>query len=137
MANEDPPTLLFTNKALKRHEGLTKAQSSLLTQARTGDIGLKDYLFKAGVLGLMTPYCTCREREETVEHLVVWCPDLLKQKTWKNNEIRSHQDLQLVLRGVGARSVRLVRRVLNWLIDSSRLLEYSLAKRLELDTVGS
>ena len=136
MADEDPPTLLFTNKALKRHEGLTKAQSSLLTQARTGDIGLRDYLFKARVPGLMTPYCTCGEREETVEHLVVWCPDPPKQKTWENNEIRSHQDLQLVLRGVGARSARLVKRVLNWLMDSGRLLEYSLARRLELDTVG-
>jgi len=45
MADEDPPTLLFTNKALKRHEGLTKAQSSLLAQAHIGDIGLRDYLF--------------------------------------------------------------------------------------------
>ena len=71
-----------------------------------------------------------------MEHLVVWCPDPPKQKTWENNEIRSHQDLQLVLRGVGARSVRLAKRVLNWLIDSGRLLEYSLARRLELDTVG-
>jgi hypothetical protein len=25
MADEDPPILLFTNKALNRHEGLTKA----------------------------------------------------------------------------------------------------------------
>ncbi|EAQ87045.1 predicted protein [Chaetomium globosum CBS 148.51] len=29
-----------------RHEGLTKAQSSLLSQARIGDIGLRDYLFR-------------------------------------------------------------------------------------------
>jgi hypothetical protein len=31
LANNDPPTLLFTDKALKKHKGLTKAQSSLLT----------------------------------------------------------------------------------------------------------
>ena len=49
MADEDPPELLFTNKPLKRHQGLTKAQSSLLIQARTGDIGLRDYLFKVKV----------------------------------------------------------------------------------------
>ena len=61
MADEDPPTLLFTNKALKRHEGLTKAQSTLLSQARIGDIGLKDYLFKVKVPEVRTPYCGCGE----------------------------------------------------------------------------
>jgi hypothetical protein len=38
--------------------------------------------------------------------------------------------------GVGTRSVRLVRKVLGWLMDSGRLLEYSLARRLELEIVG-
>ena len=57
MANEDPLTLLFTNKALKRHDGLTKAQSSLLAQARIGDIGLRDYLFRVKVPQVPTPYC--------------------------------------------------------------------------------
>ena len=75
MADEDPPTLLFTNKALKRHEGLTKAQSTLLSQARIGDIGLKDYLFKVKVPEVRTPYCRCGEGKEIVEYLVVWCSD--------------------------------------------------------------
>ena len=112
-AYEDPPVYLFTDKALRRHEGLTKAQSSLLAQARTGDIGLRDYLFRRKVPGISTPLCECGEGRETVEHLVVWCTDPPQQKTWKNNEIRSRRDLQLVLRGVGARSARLARRVLN------------------------
>jgi hypothetical protein len=30
-ADKDTPTTLFTGKALQRHKGLTKAQSSLLT----------------------------------------------------------------------------------------------------------
>ena len=134
MADEDPPALLFTDKALKRHEGLTKAQSSLLTQARTGDIGLQDFLFRAKVPGVNTPYCACGEGKETVEHLVVWCPDPPLQRPWETREIRSHRDLQTVLRGVGARSARLARRVVTWLMDSGRLLEYSLARRLELET---
>ena len=111
-----------------------KAQSSLLTQARTGDIGLQDYLFRFKVPGVSTPYCSCGEGRETVEHLVVWCPNPPLQRPWKNNEIRSQRDLQLVLRGVGAQSARLVRQVLGWLMDSGRLLEYSLARRLELET---
>ena len=46
-------------RALDRHEGLTKAESSLLTQARTGVIGLRDFLFRARVPEVPTPYCEC------------------------------------------------------------------------------
>jgi hypothetical protein len=70
-----------------------------------------------------------------VEHLVVWCPDPPLKRPWEDREIRSHRDLQTILRGVGARSRRLVRKVLSWLMDSGRLLEYSLARRLELEIV--
>ena len=59
IADKDPPALLFTNRALERHEGLTKAQSSLLSQARTGDIGLRGYLFRVKVLEVYTPFCVC------------------------------------------------------------------------------
>ncbi|EAQ85238.1 hypothetical protein CHGG_09252 [Chaetomium globosum CBS 148.51] len=135
IADEDPPALLFTNKVLTGHEGLSKAQSSLLSQARIGDIGLRDYLFRVKVPEVRTPYCECGRGRETVEHLVVWCPDPPLQRPWDGREIRSHRDLQTVLRGVGARSRRFVRKVLGWLMDSGRLLEYSLARRLELETV--
>ncbi|EAQ90295.1 predicted protein [Chaetomium globosum CBS 148.51] len=114
---------------------LTKAQSSLLSQARIGDIGLRDYLFRVKVPEVRTPYCECGRGRETVEHLVVWCPDPPLQRPWDGREIRSHRDLQTVLRGVGARSRRFVRKVLGWLMDSGRLLEYRLARRLELETV--
>ncbi|EAQ85036.1 hypothetical protein CHGG_09050 [Chaetomium globosum CBS 148.51] len=107
MADEDPPALLFTKKALQRVK----------------------------VPEVRYTYCGCGEGRETVEHLVVWFPDPTLQSPWEHREIRTHGDLQTVLRGVGARSVRLVRKVLGWLMDSGRLLEYSLARRLELETV--
>ena len=61
IADKDPPTLLFTKRSLRRHEGLTKAQSTLLSQARIGDIGLRDYLFRVRVPEVRTPYCECGE----------------------------------------------------------------------------
>ena len=97
MADLANPIFLFTNRALQKHQGLTKAQSSLLTQARTGAIGLRDFLFRAKVPGVYTPYCDCGQGRETVEHLVVWCSDPPEQRTWDRNEIRSRADLQTVL----------------------------------------
>ena len=133
LADDDPPNLLFTSKALKKHEGLTKAQSSLLTQARTGDIGLRDFLFRVKVPEVATPYCECGKGRETVEHLVVWCSEPPKPRTWEPYEIRSRRDLQLVLQGAGTDNTRLARKVLNWLMDCGRLQQYRLARRLALE----
>ena len=133
LADEGPPELLFTDKALQKHQDLTKAQSSLLVQARTGTIGLRGFLFQQGVPDHPTPYCSCGESWETVEHLVVWCPIPPKPRTWPRQEIRTYRDLSLVLQGRSSRNRRLLRKVLGWLMDSGRLLEYSLARRLELE----
>ena len=56
-----------------------------------------------------------------------------KQRTWDTREIRSYRDLQLTLQGAGARGVRLTRKVLNWLMDAGWLLEYRLARKLDLE----
>ncbi|KAK4126251.1 hypothetical protein N657DRAFT_300118 [Parathielavia appendiculata] len=60
-------------RALERHEGLTKTESSLLTQAQTSAIGLKDFIFWARVSRIPTFYCECGQGRKTVEHLAVWC----------------------------------------------------------------
>ena len=111
---------------------LTKDQSSLLVQARTAVIGLRDFLFKQKVPGVPTPYCSCGEGRETVEHLVIWCPTPPRSRTWPRNIIRTHRDLSLILQG-RSRNQRLLGKVLGWLMDSGRLLEYSLARKLELE----
>ena len=132
IADEGSPDQLFTDKTLRKHQALTKAQSSLLVQARTGAIGFRDFLFKQGV-PIPTPYCSCGEGRETVEHLVVWCPIPPKPRTWPTREIRTHRDLSLVLQGEGSRNLWLLGKVLSWLMDSGRLVEYKLARRLELE----
>ena len=90
LADEEP---VLTDQALQRHKGLTKAQSSLLIQARTEAIGLKDFLFRARVPGIPTTYCTYGRGRETVEHLVVWCPNTPRPRIWETSRIHLRRDL--------------------------------------------
>ena len=124
---------LFQDKTLKRHEGLTKAESSLLIQIRTGDIGLRDFLFKRRVPEVLIPYCECGEGREIAGHLVVWClsPPLIRR--WETPKIRTRRDSCSVLQGGSRPVARLARSILGWLMDSGRLPMYSLARNLELE----
>ena len=54
-ATKKPPD----KHVLKLHKGLHKAESSILVQARTGKIGLRDFLFKRRVLGFDSLRCDC------------------------------------------------------------------------------
>ena len=126
---------LFNDKTLKRHKGLTKAESSLLVQIRTGAIGLRDFLYKRRVPEVLTSRCECGEGRETAEHLVVWCLAPPLTRRWERAEIRTQRDFYSTLQGISPAAARLTRRILGWLMDSGRLPMYGLARRLELESV--
>ena len=62
-----------TKKVLQLHEGLSKRESSLLVQLRTGKIGLNDFLFTRKVPDITSPNCPCGERRQTVAHVLLQC----------------------------------------------------------------
>ena len=65
---DNPPT----KQVLKLHEGLRKAESSLLIQVRTGKIGLNKFLYSRQVPGY-SAQCQCRGGEETPRHIALFC----------------------------------------------------------------
>jgi hypothetical protein len=75
-----PPVWLFTDAALKKHQSLTKAQSSLITQVRTGAIGLRAFLFKTRAPEALTPLWAYGEGPKTAKHLVIWCKNPPKDR---------------------------------------------------------
>lgn len=74
-AIEPADTPLFGPEATEKHRGLRKHESSVLTQLRTGKIGLRAFLFQRRVPDVPTPLCRCGTARETPEHLALDCPD--------------------------------------------------------------
>jgi len=67
---EDTP---LTKSTLGLHRGLRKAESALLTQARTGRIGLAKFLYRQSVPNVTTATCLCGAGQETPRHMALYC----------------------------------------------------------------
>ena len=65
-----PALQIQPKQHMEIHKVLRKAESSLLTQIRTGRIGLNQFLHRRGVPGFESPYCQCGEAEQTVQHIL-------------------------------------------------------------------
>jgi len=117
------------------HEGLPKAKSSLLTQARTGAIGLREFLFRQRVPDIPTPLYGCGNGKETVLHLVVE----YEHTREKSSELTVHVGNELDLHRVLSDKTE-ANGLMGWILGLGRLREYRLAMELaqELrDTAGA
>ena len=54
--------------------GLNRSEASILTQLRTGNIGLNHYLANQRVPGIL-PQCRCGYPKETISHFILFCVD--------------------------------------------------------------
>ena len=63
----------FNYDVLKKHHGLLKHESSLLTQICTGKVGLRAFLFEHKVPEVATPWYIYGNAPETAVHLVLDC----------------------------------------------------------------
>jgi len=118
---------LFTEEAVRRHDGLRKVESSVLVQARTGKIGLRHFLFQRRVPEAVTPLCNCsHQQRETAEHLVLRCDNVSEQqRTWlkeRAKPLRTSSDFTAALQC--PERAELITR---WILGTGRLREYRLA----------
>jgi hypothetical protein len=117
---ESPPS----NRQLQLHNGLQKAESSILIQLRTARIGFAHFLHKANVPGFETPLCPCGRGPQTTRHVVLWCSNL---QTWRPQLLNTQNRLDfdwITTTRAGAE------RVSRWLIQHAGLKQYALAKKL-------
>ncbi len=62
-----------SRKTLRVHRDLKKAESAVLTQVRTGRIGLAAFLNKVQVPAYPSPLCRCGQAQETAVHVIAHC----------------------------------------------------------------
>jgi hypothetical protein len=118
---DEPPT----NERLKLHDGLHKAESSLLVQMRTGKIGLRAFLFERRVPDVMTPVCVCGDGRETARHVAAYCQ--LEEATRRELPfaMRTHRDFEAAVRDP-TRAAYLTR----WFMRRQRLGGYRVALQI-------
>ena len=110
------------------HIGLKKAESSMLTQARTGKIGLRAFLFGVNVPTATTPMCPCGVGEETVCHLITECIQLDEARGRLPQQYRTARDVRQALS-----DPEHAYRIVRWLLRVGRLQEYRVAMEIEGD----
>lgn len=114
-----------TRRVLQLHAALQKAESTMLIHIRTGCIGLKKFLYTCRVPDIDSPMCDCRGGEETAEHVVMLCPKESHRRYLLHDE-QGRQQSWSTLTGKPLQAKRLAR----WLIESDRIKQFSLAKKL-------
>jgi tubulin alpha len=74
-----------TKKTTEIHTNLDKALSSIITQMRTGNIGLRHYLYQRKVPEVEDGQCQCRRGEQTVAHILFSCPRFKDERNvWRS-----------------------------------------------------
>ena len=114
----------LTASALAKHKGLRKHESSMLTQIRTGKIGLKAFLHQRRVPGILTPRCSCEEADETPQHLFVDCPETARARR-ELPELRTPRDFIDQVR-----NPRTAGALARWMLRLGRLRQFELAESL-------
>ncbi|EFQ86329.1 hypothetical protein PTT_08206 [Pyrenophora teres f. teres 0-1] len=86
---------------LSRHDGLSRAQSSILINIRTGAIGLNDYLYSIGASSINDRRCPlCKQGSHTAEHLFFKCRKLDKPRRKLYKELGDFKMSALVTKHV-------------------------------------
>ena len=114
-----------TSKVLQLHKTLKKAESSILTQMRTPCIGLRKFLYGCRVPDIDSPMCACGGGEETAEHIAMLYP-LESSKQHALLDVHGRQQSWNVLISKPMQARQLTR----WLIESDRIHQFSLARKL-------
>jgi hypothetical protein len=102
--------------------GLNRSESSIVTQLRTGNIGLREYLATRKVPEI-TPNCSCGFPKETIPHFLLYCT---KRQGRAAMMLQTNtQDLEVLLC-----EIQPIQAVARWIFREGLLPQFQFAKKL-------
>ena len=114
-----------TEGNLRLHQGLHKAQSAILTQIRTGHIGLPAYLRRRKVPGVETDRCTCGLGPGSPRHRTVFCPELRAERRLLVEAVGAPLDFDQIVATPGK-----AQQLARWFVRFGRIKQFDLAAQL-------
>ncbi len=105
------------------HEGLQKAESSVLTQMRTGKIGLAAFLYQYRVPGYISASCGYGWRRQDTKHILIHCPRLQGRRQELKDTSGAVDAYRMLAKAGGAK------RAARWMIQTGLLGQFSLAAK--------
>jgi hypothetical protein len=112
-----------SKRRLLLHTKLYKAESAVLTQIRTGCIGLAQFLRRRRVPGIRAAECRCGQGQETPKHVVIHCSiEDSRREQLRTGGTLDYRWLTNTSEGC--------KRLCKWVIQSGRLNQFSLASQL-------
>ena len=112
-------------KVLKLHAQLQKAESAMITQIRTGRIGLAAFLNKMRVPDYPSPICPCGRARETATHVIAHCERFAERR----NRLRDPRTGQIDTRALASKPGN-TQLLVRWFIQLRTLPQFSLAEEL-------
>jgi hypothetical protein len=112
----------------KVYKDLYKHQASVLMQARTGCVGMADFLFKRRVPGVPSPLCSCGDAPETPKHVLLYC----NKTAGKRGIIRRLVALIAlrIRRNLAQFSLKHPGLIVEWLLQTGKFALYNKARSL-------
>jgi hypothetical protein len=109
-----------TLRDLRLHDNLRKAESSVATQLRTEKIGFNAFLARQKVPNV-APGCSCGHPNQTVKHVLLFCPDLDRT----GDQFGPSSDLSSILSNANS-----LKKAIGWLMRQNILPQFRLAGEL-------
>ena len=113
---------------LSLYEGLTKPEATALFLLRTEVIGLNAWLAAVGVPGIL-PRCPCGWANQTVQHVLLWCPQL------NRSDLIAHCRSERVEEILGRK--RSAQAAARWLIEAKALAQFKVAREMGKEDISS
>jgi hypothetical protein len=113
----------------KIYKDMPKHEASVLMQARTGCMGMAEFLFRRHVPDIPSPLCSCGHAPETPEHVLLRCSGTEDDKQEIRQKIAS---IALrTRRNLAQLTIKYPKLTAEWLLRTGRFSLYDKAQRLQ------